>query len=148
MAAKRKTPKRDKRTGRFLSNPLKRGVAAKRKRKAPARKRKTTGRKRDKRTGHFLPNPSRKRKAPAKKPRPNPFWAQAAGRVSNKKRDDLEIFVDSETLAKTLGVMSQFCMEKAEHFERTLGQPAAAKKWRRASSRLGQAAWAAHEDGI
>lgn len=116
--AKRKTPPRDPKTGRFKTNPRKR-APAKRKR-APAKKTRKTSRR---------PNAAR----PTYKPNPKALPPQ-------NKINELEwAFIDRYTAGSVLDALAIICFEKADHFEQ-LGNAPMVRKWRDTGRQVGTAA--------
>jgi len=118
--AKRKTPKRDPKTGRFLKA-----------KKNPARSRRPKRTRKAVATG----GPRRRRRSPSKRirfrPRRNPAYPPPS------KQDELEMaFVDRYGLAATLGALSVICDEKAVHLLENWQDDHAAKEWDKAARRV------------
>lgn len=121
--ATRKTPARDRKTGRFLSNF--------RKRKA----RKTT---RPRARNRKPPARARTRRNP---PRP-PEMPQGT-------QDNLEAdIVDRYSMGTVLDALASICFEKAAHLEENWGDPRSGVPWRRIGKRIGTVAAAAYGEGV
>lgn len=139
--AKRKTPPRDPKTGRFKKQ-ARRSSRPKRARKNPPRDPKTgqyKTRKRQYARGASNPKPKRQTSPFARKPK----------KLSEAARFDLESdWVDRYEMSGLLQALAVICDQKAEHFEFSWLAPEKAVPWKQMGHRLRTQARAAEQKGI
>ena len=149
MATKKKTPPRDKKTGRFLTK--RQQAARKRVRKAkrnpaPKAKPKTRAKAKPRTRAKATRAKPRARTTAAKLPtsyRKNPRDVPA------NLRDRLEMdYVDAYSLASTLEALGRICHEKGIHLRETWGDAPAGRVWEAAGNRIDTQSVKAEKAGL